>query len=167
MVRDDPTMDSSTDYSILGVIRILVLVQGAVAVVAALQVLAVGTLLGGPLGFLILLGIGAAALTLSLAAGITRRSRRARRILLVLEVLWLFAAAVDLSLSLFLAQQGLGLVAFLTRIVLPYSIFRLLRRPRVRSEFGLGPTRRQRRKAARSQQKKAAGAPAARELEMA
>lgn len=159
-------MDRSTDQSILGVIRILVLVQGAVALVAALEVTAVGMLMGAPLALLILAGIAAAMLTLALVTGIARRSRRARRVLLILEVLWLIAAAVDLLLSLFLARRGFGLVPLMTRIALPYSIFRLLRRPHVRREFGLAPTRRQRKKAARSPQiETAVPAAATRELE--
>ena len=139
-------MDNSTDHSLFGILRILVLIQGAIGVTAALQVLAMGALLGAPLGFLILAGFADAALTLALAAGVTRRSRRARRVLVTLEVLWLVAAAVDLALSLILARRAFALVPLLTRIVLPYFIFRMLRRPAVRREFGLGPTRRQRRK---------------------
>ena len=154
-------MDSSTDQSILGVVRILVLVQGAVALVAALQVVVVGTLMGAPLGILIVGGIAAATLALVLATGVTRRSRRARRTLLILEVMCLIAAAADLLLSLFLARRGLGLVPMMTRILLPYSIYRMLRPPEVRHEFGLGPTRRQRRRAARSHENKTDPRPAA------
>ena len=146
-------MDNRDDLTTLGVLRILVLVQGAIAVVAAVQVLAVGAFLGAPLLVLILLGTGAAVLTLALGAAVVRRSRKARRILVILEVLWMIGAAVDLLLSLFLAKRGLGIVASLTRIVLPYAIFRTLRRPYVRAEFGLGPTRRQRKKALRRQRR--------------
>ena len=142
-------MDNSDTGSILEVLRILVLVQGAIAFTTALQVLAAGTLLGAPVGLLIPLGFFAAGLTMFLAARIVRRSGRARKALVVIEVLWLIGAGVDLALSVFMAKRGFGLVPLLTRVVLPYSILRLLRRPHVRSDFGLGPTRRRARRLAK------------------
>ncbi len=149
-------MDNSGDGSILDVVRILVLVQGGIAFVTALQSLAMAAFLGAPLGLLIPLGFFAAALTLVLAGKISGRSRRARKAVVILQVLWLFGAAVDLALSLVLAKRGFGLVPLLTRVALPYSIFRLLRRPLVRGEFGLGPTRRQSRKLAKAAKRHAA-----------
>jgi hypothetical protein len=55
-------------------------------------------------------------------------------------------ALVDLLLAVLLVQRGLEPVPLLTRIVVPFTIIRLLRHREIRAEFGLGPTRRQRRK---------------------
>ena len=134
---------------LLEIAGVLLLVQGAVAFVASVEVGVMAAATAGLLLPAFLMTFGAAVITLLLAAGIRRRSRRARKIAVVFQVLWLIAAAVDLLLAIFLAQRGLEIVPLLTRIVLPYSIFRILRRPQVRREFDLGPTRRQRRKTAR------------------
>lgn len=85
------------------VIRILVLVQGAVTVVAAMQVALMGLVLGAPLGLLVLLGVVAAVITLGLASGVARWSRRARRLLVIVQLMWLAMALIDLLLALFLA----------------------------------------------------------------
>ena len=101
-------MDNSDTGSIREVLRILVLVQGAIAFTTALQVLAAGTLLGAPVGLLIPLGFFAAGLTMFLAARIVRRSGRARKALVVIEVLWLIGAGVDLALRYFWRSAASG-----------------------------------------------------------
>ena len=40
-----------------------------------------------------------------------RRSRRARRLLVIVQLMWLAMALIDLLLALFLAKAGLGPVA--------------------------------------------------------
>ena len=93
---------------------------------------------------------------LALLIGIRRRWRRARTVTVSLQVLWLVGATLDLLLAAFLARRGLELVPTLTRIVLPFALFRIMRKPQVREAFGARPSRRNRRKARRS----AAGEPA-------
>ena len=138
------------DVSVVGVVRILLLIQGAIAVLSTMEVLLAGVAQGILLGPIILLTAGAALLTLIVARGVRRRSRRARKAAIWLEGFVLLFAAVDLLLALALAHQALELVPFLTRIVLPIAVIRILRFEDVRAQFGLGPTRRQARKAARA-----------------
>ena len=134
------------DTSLLGVVRILLVVQGGIAVLSTIEVTVAGAVLGPAIAPLILLNAAAAALTLIAARGVVRRSARSRRLAIVLEWTVLAFAVVDLLLALFLAQRGLEPVPLLTRVVVPYFVIRLLRRREVRAEFGLGPTRRQRRR---------------------
>lgn len=134
------------DTSVLGVIRTLLLIQGGIAVMSTLETLLAAAAFGPLLAPIVVLTSGAAFLTLMAARGIVRRSARARKTAIWLEGFVLAFAVVDFLLAILLAKRGLELVPVLTRIVLPVVIIRLLRRRQVRAEFGLGPTRRQRRK---------------------
>ena len=134
------------DTSVLGVVRILLLIQGGIAVLSTLEVAVAGWALGPAVGPLVILNLLAAILTLGAARGVARRSRRSRRLAVSLEGIVLAFALIDLALALLLAQRSLELVPVLTRIVLPVTVIRLLRRREIRAEFGLGPTRRQRRR---------------------
>lgn len=136
---------------LIEIARVLLLIQGAVAFVAMVEVAIVTAATAGSTLVSAVLTAAAAIGTLLLSAQIRRRSRRARRVAVVLQVLWLIGATIDLLLAVFLAKRGLELVPILTRIVLPTALFRLLRRPQVREAFGLGPTRRRRRRAARAE----------------
>ena len=136
-----PQMDTSA----LGVIRTLLLLQGGIAVMSTLEALVAAATFGPFSALVVVLTGGAAFLTLMSARGVVRRSRRARTTAIWLEGFVLAFAVVDLILAILLAKRGLELVPVLTRIVLPIAVIRLLRRRQVRAEFGLGPTRRQRR----------------------
>lgn len=130
-------------------IRLLLLVEAAIAVVMSLEG-GVALLFGGPAAAPVaVLALLAPVGVFWLMRGMRRRSRAARRLALWLQVAILFIAAIDLSLAVILAQRGLELVPTLTRVVLPVAIFRLLRKPDVRAEFGVRPSRRQRRRLAR------------------
>ena len=131
----------------LAVLRILLLVQGAIAFVATAEVLVVGIATGGVLAPLAVVNLIGAVVTLRMASQIGFGSRRTRKITVLLQVGWLLFAAIDLALALFITQRGLELVPLLTRVVLPLTIFRMLRTQRARDLFGVGPSRRQRRKA--------------------
>lgn len=133
------------DTSVLGVIRTLLLIQGGIAVMSTLEALLAAAAFGPLSAPIVVLTGGAAFLTLMAARGVVRRSPRARTTAIWLEGLVLAFAVVDLFLAIVLARRGLELVPVLTRMVLPVVIIRLLRRRQVRAEFGLGPTRRQRR----------------------
>ena len=134
------------DTSVLGVVRILLLVQGGIAVLSTLEVAVAGLALGPAVGPLVILNLAAAVLTLGAAGGVARRSRRSRRLAITLELIVLAFAIIDLALALVLAKRSLELVPVLTRLALPVTVIRMLRRREIRAEFGLGPTRRQRRK---------------------
>lgn len=134
------------DTSVLGVVRVLLLVQGGIAVLSTLEVAIAVFAVGPAVAPLVLLNVLAAILTLVAARGVARRSRRSRRLAISLEWIVLIFAVLDLALALFLAKRSLELVPVLTRLVLPLAVVRMLRRRDIRAEFGLGPTRRQRRK---------------------
>ena len=118
------------------VARILLLIQAAIAVVSLLETAVVGAA-GGPLGPATLLSAVFATGMLALVAGVGRRSRRARRIVIVVEWIVIAFAAIDLALAGILAHRSLELVPILTRLVLPLSVIRLLRRSSSRREFGI------------------------------
>ena len=122
--------------TLVDVARVLVLVQASIAVVSLVEVLVVGTT-GAPLAPIILLNLIFAVGLLLLTRGVARRSRRARKVLLWVEVTVLVFAAVDLLLSLLLAHRPLELVPIITRIAIPYGVFRLLRKADSRAEFGI------------------------------
>lgn len=131
------------------IIRILVLVEAAITSVMAIEGLA-AIAFGGPVAAPIaLFGFLTAAGTLWLVRGIGRRSKKARKVAIWLQVGILIVAAVDLLLAIFLAQRGLELVPTLTRVVLPVTVFRLLRKPDVRAEFGTRQSRRTRKRLAK------------------
>ena len=146
----------SLDTSLLGVVRILLLIQGGIAALSTLEVSVAGVALGPAVAPLILLNLLAAVLVLTAARGVSRRSRRSRRLAITLEWVVLTFSLVDLLLAVFLAQRGLELVPLMTRVALPIAVIRLLRKREIRAEFGLGPTRRQRRKERKAAQRIAA-----------
>ena len=125
------------DDSLLEIVRILVFVQLAIAIVTAIESMLFGAFSGsaGPA----LLTLGAAGLTTVFYIGLGRRSPRARRWLIRFQVGWIAFASIDLLLAIFLAGRVLAPIPLLTRIVLPYAIFRMLRKPAVQAEFWAAP----------------------------
>ena len=130
------------------IIRILVLIEAAIASVMAIEALAAIAFSGPAAAPLVVAAVLAAAATLWLVRGIGRRSKRARKVAIWLQVGILIVAALDLLLAILLAQRGLELVPTLTRVVLPVTVFRLLRKPDVRAEFGARQSRRARKSTA-------------------
>ena len=131
--------ETMNDDSPVDIARLLIFVQGAIAVTMTLEA-AIGGLLAGPaVVFVVVPTLVAAILTLWLARSVGRRSRRARRLVVIIEVMVVLLALVDLLLAIVLAQRSLELVPILTRLVLPLAIIRLLRRPVSRMEFGMKP----------------------------
>lgn len=136
-----------TVQATVAVARVLLIVQGAIALVATVEALIFGTAFGAPLSAAVVVTAGGAIMTLWLAAAVVRRSRRARKLALILQLGWLSFAAVDMLLAGFLTQRGLELVPVLTRIVLPLAIVVILRRREVRAWFGITNRRERRRRA--------------------
>lgn len=126
-----------TNDSLVDVIRILLLVEAGIAVVMSLEALA-SILFAGPLAIVtVVLGATAAITMLLVARGVERRSRTARKLALVVQVGIILVAVIDTVLAIIIAQRGLELVPFLTRMVLPGAIFVLLRKDLVRTVFGV------------------------------
>ncbi|MEE8498661.1 MAG: hypothetical protein V3S62_09005 [Acidimicrobiia bacterium] len=126
--------------TLVDVVRILVLIQAAIATVTLIEV-GVWAAFGSPLGPIVLLNLAFATGLLYLTSGIRKRSRRARKTLLWIEVTVIVFAVIDLIISLLLAQRPLELVPLMTRFALPFAVFRMLRKPNVRAEFGIETTR--------------------------
>ncbi|NNF63352.1 MAG: hypothetical protein HKN07_03760 [Acidimicrobiia bacterium] len=129
-------MDTSPPQSTLvDVAGTLVFMQGAVGVMSVVES-GVATVAGfAPPTNLLLTAILTVVLFL-FARGLRRRSVRSRMWTLRIESLLIVWATVDLALAVVLADSGLGLVATLTRLVVPIATFWLLRRPAARLEFG-------------------------------
>lgn len=121
------------DDSLFELVRVLVFVQVVIALISAIEASIVGVFMGAP-GVAVVTGT-AAILTAAFYVGLGRRSPRSRKWLIRFQVGWMAIATVDLLLAVFLAGRGLELVPLLTRIVLPYAIFRILRKPVVHAEF--------------------------------
>lgn len=123
------------DGSSIEIIRMLVLIQGAIALTSTLEVAAASALSGFATLPLVAVNLAAAMLALWLAAALARHSRFARRTTILVQLSILLIAGIDLLLSLFLADQPLELVPTLTRIVLPITVIRMLRGPVVKAYF--------------------------------
>jgi hypothetical protein len=134
MERNAPTTSSA---SVIDLVRVLVLIQGGIALVSTIEVLFWASFVDptGTLGLSVLLTGGVAVATLVLAAGLGRRFRPARRMVMGLEAIILLFALVDLGLAVFMADRLLGLVPLLTRVVLPITVIVLLHRRPVRAAF--------------------------------
>ena len=129
---------------LLDVVRVLLLMQGAIATVSTVEALVGSAAFGAPISAVVVLSCIGAVVTLWCAARIGNGSRRVRKLVIIAELTWLTFAGFDLALSLLLTQTPLELVPTLTRIVLPVAVIVLLRRPQVRGRFGV-TTRRERR----------------------
>ena len=130
-------------------IQILVLIEAAIASVMAIEALA-AVAFGGPAAApIVVAALVAAGATLWMVRGIGRRSKKARKMAIWLQVGILVFAALDLVLAIIVAQRSLELVPLLTRVVLPVGVFTMLRKPEVRTEFGARQSRRTRRRIAK------------------
>lgn len=131
------------DRGLVEVAASLLLLQGSFTLLNALEAGLSGLVSGTWPVLLPAIGVNAAAtaLVLAVAAGLRRRSRRARRLALLVECLTLLIAAVDLGLSVALAREPFDLMPTVTRIVLPVVVIVLLRRPSVRATFPARPAR--------------------------
>lgn len=123
--------------SLVDVIRVLLLVEAGIAVVMSIEALFSLAFAGPAAVPIAVLGLVGATTAFILVRGVGRRSRVARKVTLWLQAGILLVALIDSGLAIVVAQRGLELVPTLTRVVLPISIFVLLRRDPVRREFGL------------------------------
>ena len=128
-----PPMVPGSTLPQLELARILLIVQGALGTMASVETLIVMVATGAPLAFPLAASCGLTAATLVAAGRLSRNGRGTRRLVILLESMWLAGAAIDVGLSIALAHRGLELVPSLTRIVMPVGIIVLLTRPPVRA----------------------------------
>lgn len=129
------------DPGIVTVVRVLLLLQGAFALLSTFEVLFLGLVTGtlAVLAPVVGLTLTTAIVVLALSAALGRGSIFARRLVLIGEVVVILVAAVDFGLAVFLTKAPLDLVPFMTRVALPVAVIALLRRskPRLPAEPGL------------------------------
>jgi hypothetical protein len=123
--RHDHHMNETTRPQ-LEIVRVLLLVQGAVLLATALEALLFGIAFMGAPGLPFLLSGAAAAAVLVGRARV--RPDRGARVLLVVEGLVLVSFGIDTALALFVTHGAPPAVAILTRFALPVAVLALLRR---------------------------------------
>ncbi len=116
---------------------LLLFVQGAIAVALSAEALGATIIFGGLPLLGALITVTATTFTLVLVARLAKRRPSTRKWIMRLQVGWITMALLDLAVAVGLAGRGLTPVGFLVRIVLPVTIFWLLRRPEARAEFGV------------------------------
>jgi hypothetical protein len=131
MERKTPRPDDLVE-----VVRVLVLMQGAVLVATTIEASLFGLAFGSATGPAVLLTAGAALLTLATARGLGRRRRWARRVTIVAESGVLAGGLLELGLSMLVSGTSFGIVPTLTRLVVPIFAIVALREPAARVSFG-------------------------------
>jgi len=118
------------DDGLLGVLWALVIIQGAITVLSAIEALVVAVATGSILISwpIVAITTGGAVLALAAARGLRRRARWAQRVTVIAEVIVLGSGLLNLGLSLLLANAFLDLVPTLTTIVAPVAALVLIRR---------------------------------------
>jgi hypothetical protein len=132
----DPEPAPATGGDLLETVRVLLVVQAAVAALNTVEAVAVA-LLGNPvlLAGPVPLSAATAALLLALAGGVAGHARWARRITLAVESLLLLLAAADQVLAALLHRAAPLPVPLLVRVVLPLAVLVLLERPAAQAAF--------------------------------
>ncbi len=111
---------------LLDVVRVLLLLQGAVLLATTLEALLFGIAFTGMPGAPFLLS-GASALAVLVGRARLRPDRNAR-VVYAVEGVVLVTFAIDTALALFIAHAAPPVVAILTRFALPVAVIALLRR---------------------------------------
>lgn len=122
------------DPGLLGIVRVLLLLQAGFGLLSVFEVAFIG-IFTGTLPLLaptLALTFGTAVTILVLVASLQRRSHRARGLVIAGEIVVVLGALVDLGLALILTGEPLALVPTLTRLVLPVGVIVLLDRMRAR-----------------------------------
>jgi hypothetical protein len=137
------------DASGIDIAFVLLLMQGAFALVSALGVLAFVVLSGAVavLGGSLILTAGTAVLALVLASGVARLKRWARTGVLLFEWLTMAGGGINFIVQFLQLQTLPGLVPLLTSLAIPMAVVALLMQPAVRAAFVRPP----RQKKARTQ----------------
>jgi hypothetical protein len=134
---DDGGMERTTSQSgdLVEVVRVLVLMQGAILVATTIEAALFGLAFGPATAPTVLITAGAAVLTLAASRGLGRRKRWARRLTIGAEFAILAGALLELALSALVAGAAFGIVPTLTRLVVPVIAIVALREPAARASF--------------------------------
>jgi len=113
---------------ILDVVRVLLLLQGAILIATTIEAVVWGFLFSGGAGVPALLSVAAAAIVLIARLRLRSDRRRIRRLVYVVECVILATFVIDAALAITLAHAFPPLVAVFTDFVLPLAVVWLLRR---------------------------------------
>lgn len=106
----------------------LVVLQGAMLVLASIESLVMNAISGFALVGVLGLTVGSATLALRTARGLRERRRWARRVTLIAEWGVLTLGSIEVVATMALAGTPPGLVPVITGIVMPVSVLVLLRK---------------------------------------
>jgi hypothetical protein len=113
---------------LLDVVRVLLLVQGAILLATTIEALIWSIAFPGASGVMLVLTAATAAALLVSRARLRAGSRRGRRTLYVVESVLVVTIAIDTALAIGITASLPPPVALLTRFVLPLTVIALLRR---------------------------------------
>jgi hypothetical protein len=113
---------------LLDVVRVLLLVQGAILLATTIEALIWSIAFPGASGVTLVLTAATAAALLVSRARLRVGSRRGRRTLYVVESALVVTVAIDTALAIGITDSLPPPVALLTRFVLPLTVITLLRR---------------------------------------
>ena len=127
--RHDARMDERRPADdILDVVRVLLLLQGAILVATTLEAVIWGVIFSGTVGIAALMSGSAAAIVLVARVRVRPDRRRMRRLTYVVEGVILATFVIDTAAALVLAHALPPLAAIFTDGLLPLSLVWLLRR---------------------------------------
>ena len=114
--------------SLLEIVRVLLLLQGAVLLATTLEAFLFGLAFMGTPGLSFLLSGSAALAVLVGRARLRPEPTPSARVIQAIEVVLIITFAIDLTLALFITRGAPPAVAVLTRFALPVAVIALLRR---------------------------------------
>jgi hypothetical protein len=113
---------------LLDVVRVLLLVQGAILVATTIESLIWSAAFPGAAAVPTILSGAAALATLIARTGLRAKHGRSRRVVYAVEIALLVTFAIDTALAIAITGAVPPVMALLTRFVLPLSVIALLRR---------------------------------------
>ena len=113
---------------LLDVLRVLLLVQGAILLATTIEALIWSIAFPGASGLMLVLTAATAVALLVSRARLRAGSRRGRRTLYIVEGVLIVTIALDTALAIGITGSVPPPVALLTRFVLPIAVIALLRR---------------------------------------
>ena len=120
--------DTRRAEDLLDVVRVLLLVQGAILLATTIEALIWSVAFPGASGVVLVLTAATAAALLVSRARLRTGNRRGRRIAYVVECALIVTIAIDTALAIGITGSVPPPVALLTRFVLPLAVIALLRR---------------------------------------
>lgn len=114
-------MDERRATELNDLARVLLLLQGAILITNTVEAALFATAFSGGLTPIVLF-TAVAAIAILVARGRLDRSRRARRVVMAIEVVTIASLAIDALLAITLAHASVPMVAVLTRFALPLGV---------------------------------------------